>query len=198
MFANLSWARLLTLSAFCVLVFSTPAFADANCWCRINLGATNWGSPAWDLGSVASYAGLAAQTKKGNQDDCREQCSKAVLNWFNQNKDAICKRFGGAGEAVVIGQSQLGTRSPEVVETLSTKCCVRRASIRCPPGSVFDVGRVPARCKKELGGCPISPSPPTGTYIGPESDPWGFWWNGMVVQLLPPLFYQPAEVVACN
>lgn len=198
MSGNLNPPRLLVLSAFCVLAFSTPAFAGANCWCRISLGATNWGSPAWDLGSVAGYAGLTAQLKKHNQDDCREQCSKAVLNWFEQNKDAVCKRFGGAGEAVVIGQAKLGTRSPEVVETLRTKCCVQPEVIKCPPGSVYDTGRVPVRCKKELGGCPISPSPPTGTVIGNPADPWGFWWNGTVVQLLAPLFYRPREVVACK
>ncbi|HEX8560609.1 MAG TPA: hypothetical protein VF668_21115 [Pyrinomonadaceae bacterium] len=189
--------RLLALSAFCLLAFSTPAFAGANCWCRINLGATNWGSPAWDLGSVASYAGMTAQLKKGNQDDCRERCSAAVLDWFNQNRDAVCKQYGGPGEALVIGQAALGTRAPEVVQTLKTRCCEKPAVVKCPPGSVLDVGRVPVRCKRELGGCPVKPSPPNGTNIGADNDPWGFWWNGAVVQLVAPLFYQPREIVAC-
>ena len=198
MLRNMSSVRVLILAAFCLLVFSTPAFAGANCWCRINLGATNWGSPAWDLGSVASYAGVLAQVKQGNKDDCRSKCSQAVLNWFNQNKDAVCKRYGGPGQATVIGQSQLGTNSPDVVETLTAKCCEKPEVIKCPKGSVYDAGRVPVRCKRELGGCPVSPSPPNGTNIGNDTDPWGFWWNGVVVQLLTPLIYQPREIVACQ
>lgn len=197
MLRNIHSVRPLILTTFCLLVFSTPAFAGANCWCRINLGATNWGSPAWDLGSVASYAGLAAQASQNNQDNCREKCSMAVLDWFNQNRDAVCKRFGSGGEALVIGQSQLGTRNPEVIQTLKARCCEKPEVVRCPRGSVYDVGRVPVRCKRELGGCPVSPAPPNGTNIGNDADPWGFWWNGAVIQLLAPVLYQPREIVAC-
>jgi hypothetical protein len=194
---NVKLVRRLILSAFCLLVFAAPAFAGANCWCRINLLGTG-GPPEWDLGSVASYAGLTAQSKPKNQDDCRTQCAIAVDNWFNAHKDEICKKFGQAGLAGIIGQSQLGTRSPETLDKRFAKCCEKKEIIVCPPPSVHDVGRVPVRCKKELGYCnSISPKPPNGTNIGNDADPWGFWWNGAVIQLLPPTFYRPREIVVC-
>jgi hypothetical protein len=174
---------------------STDMPSTVHCWCRINLGGPDWEGRDWDLSSVASYTGVAPQIKVKNQDDCREQCSSAILNWFNQNKDEVCKRFGSAGNATIVGQSELANNGPEVVSTLSTKCCEKPEVYVCPEGFRPDGG---GKCKKDLGFCDkISPTPPDGTIIGDPNNPWGFWWGGGVTQWLKALVYEPKSYFSC-
>jgi hypothetical protein len=166
-----------------------------NCWCRMKVGEPDWEGRDWDLGSIATYTGLAPQTKQGNKDDCRSKCSRSILDWYNQNKDTICQKFGGAGNTFLIGQSELANNGPDVVETLPVKCCEKPAVIRCPPNTDSQFGYDgTARCKQQLG-CKITPAPANGTPIGNN---WGFFWEGFIIQFISPVFFQPKEIRACE
>lgn len=164
------------------------------CHCRMNLGGPDWEGRDWDLPSPASYSGISPQIKSANKDDCREKCSKAVLKWFNQNKNDICKKFGGAGNALLIGQSELANNGPDVVSTLSVTCCEKPAVITCPPNTQSQYGYDGTpRCKEQVG-CKITPAPDNGTDIG---NSWGFFWEGYIIKFVPPLFFKPKEIYAC-
>jgi hypothetical protein len=178
---------------------ATAAFPKApgtvHCWCRMKVGGPDWEGRDWDLGSIATYSGLSPQIKQANKDDCREMCSKQVLAWYEQNKNEICKKFGGAGNTYLIGQSELANNGPEVVETLPIKCCEKPAVVTCPPNTQSQYGYDGTpRCKEQVG-CKISPAPSNGTGIG---NGWGFFWDGYIIKFIPALFFKPKEVFACD
>ncbi|MGC2237001.1 MAG: hypothetical protein WA584_12620 [Pyrinomonadaceae bacterium] len=175
-------------------VFSNKA-GTVNCWCRMKVGGPDWEGRDWDLGSIATYAGLAPQTKQANKDDCKEMCSKRVLAWYEQNKNEICKKFGAAGSTFLIGQSELANNGPDVIETLPVKCCEKPAVIKCPPNtqSQYDYDGT-GRCKEQVG-CKITPAPPNGTPIG---NGWGFFWEGFLIKFVSPLVFTPKEILSCD